>query len=238
HVHLNTKQKKRLLTLLCFYSVFLHEFTSVPEYDGFTSGFMEFYQKTVSIMKRKQSSCYRLPSLNLSDDGIAGSPGVAVSRHTVRYHDVLLRWYNTLDPLPDANTPHVKQVCKLSTLYAIQYSSPRCKNDVSCHPRQQYCTLGLFWPGSLCANMIVFVPRIVVGKYGSEICPAFWLNMPFLLVPIWGTVFLFSRPRDMPLVGASKAVCEQKKALIWSPLDLLFVVYLVAAMRSTIFKGL
>uniref|UniRef100_A0A8C0YCP4 Transmembrane 6 superfamily member 2b n=1 Tax=Cyprinus carpio carpio TaxID=630221 RepID=A0A8C0YCP4_CYPCA len=104
--------------------------------------------------------------------------------------------------------------------------------------KQQYCTLGLFWPGSLCANMIVFVPRIVVGKYGSEICPAFWLNMPFLLVPIWGTVFLFSRPRDMPLVGASKAVCEQKKALIWSPLDLLFVVYLVAAMRSTIFKGL
>uniref|UniRef100_A0A8C2E4Y9 Transmembrane 6 superfamily member 2 n=1 Tax=Cyprinus carpio TaxID=7962 RepID=A0A8C2E4Y9_CYPCA len=104
--------------------------------------------------------------------------------------------------------------------------------------KQQYCTLGLFWPGSLCANMIVFVPRIVVGKYGSEICPAFWLKMPFLLVPIWGTVFLFSRPRDMPLVGASKAECEQKKALIWSPLDLLFVVYLVAAMGSTIFKGL
>uniref|UniRef100_A0A8C2GRQ0 Transmembrane 6 superfamily member 2 n=1 Tax=Cyprinus carpio TaxID=7962 RepID=A0A8C2GRQ0_CYPCA len=140
----------------------------ILEYDGFTSGFMEFYQKT-------------------------GEP-------------------------------------YLGTPYAIMI--------VSCHPRQQYCTLGLFWPGSLCANMIVFVPRIVVGKYGSEICPAFCLNMPFLLVPIWGTVFLFSRPRDMPLVGASKAVCEQKKALIWSPLDLLFVVYLVAAMGSTIFKGL
>lgn len=31
---------------------------------------------------------------------------------------------------------------------------------------------------------------------------------------------------------------EQKKALIWRPLDLLFVVYLVAAMGFTIFRGL
>lgn len=45
---------------------------------------------------------------------------------------------------------------------------------------------------------------VIAGKYGSEIRPAFWLNMPFLLVPIWGAVSLFSRPRDVPLIGASK----------------------------------
>uniref|UniRef100_A0A671LZF2 Transmembrane 6 superfamily member 2 n=1 Tax=Sinocyclocheilus anshuiensis TaxID=1608454 RepID=A0A671LZF2_9TELE len=150
------------------------DLTSALEYDGFTSGFMEFYQKTgepylgtpYAIMM-----CYW--------DGIA---------HFILYLMLIHRMSN----------------------------------------KQQYRTLGLFWAGSLCTNMIVFVPGIVVGKYGSEIRPAFWLNMPFLLVPIWGAVSLFSRPRDMPLVGASKAEREQKKALICHPLDLLFVVYLVA----------
>uniref|UniRef100_A0A8C2I5Z2 Transmembrane 6 superfamily member 2 n=1 Tax=Cyprinus carpio TaxID=7962 RepID=A0A8C2I5Z2_CYPCA len=160
------------------------DLTSALEYDGYTSGFMEFYQKTgepylgtpYAIMM-----CYW--------DGIV---------HFILYLMLIHRMSN----------------------------------------RQQYRTLGLFWAGSLCANMIVFVPGIVVGKNDSEINPAFWLNMPFLLVPIWGAVSLFSRPRDMPLVGASKAEREQKKALIWRPLDLLFVVYLVAAMGFTIFRGL
>ncbi|XP_026091665.1 transmembrane 6 superfamily member 2 [Carassius auratus] len=160
------------------------DLTSALEYDGYTSGFMEFYQKTgepylgtpYAIMM-----CYW--------DGIV---------HFIIYLMLIHRMSN----------------------------------------RQQYRTLGLFWAGSLCANMIVFVPGIVVGQNDSEINPAFWLNMPFLLVPIWGAVSLFTRPRDMPLVGASKAEREQKKALIWRPLDLLFVVYLVAAMGFTIFRGL
>lgn len=39
------------------------------------------------------------------------------------------------------------------------------------------------------------------GKYGSEIRPAFWLNFLFLLMPVWGAVTLFSKPKDRPLIG-------------------------------------
>ncbi|XP_051766938.1 transmembrane 6 superfamily member 2b [Ctenopharyngodon idella] len=162
------------------------DLTSALEYDGFASGFMEFYQKT--------------------GEPYLGTP----------YAIMMCYWDGVVHFI----------------IYLILVH--RMSN------RKQYRTLGLFWAGSLCANMIVFVPGIVVGKYGSEIRPAFWLNMPFLLVPIWGAVSLFSRPRDrpMPFVGASKVEREQKKALIWRPLDLLFVVYLVAAMGFTVFRGL
>lgn len=41
----------------------------------------------------------------------------------------------------------------------------------------------------------------MVGKYGSEIRPAFWLNFLFLLMPVWGAVTLFTKPKDRPLIG-------------------------------------
>ncbi|TRZ02822.1 hypothetical protein DNTS_026431 [Danionella cerebrum] len=160
------------------------DLTSALEYDGFTSGFMEFYQKT--------------------GEPYLGTPYAIM----MCYWDGIVHFIIYL------------------TLIQRMSSGKR------------YRSLGLFWAGSLCANMTVFVPGIVVGTYGSEIRPAYWLNMPFLLVPIWGAVCFFSRPRDMRLVGADKAEHEQKKALIWRPLDLLFVLYLLAAMGFTIFRGL
>lgn len=39
------------------------------------------------------------------------------------------------------------------------------------------------------------------GKYGSEIRPAFWLNFLFLLMPVWGAITIFTRPKDRPLIG-------------------------------------
>uniref|UniRef100_A0A8C7VR13 Transmembrane 6 superfamily member 2b n=1 Tax=Oncorhynchus mykiss TaxID=8022 RepID=A0A8C7VR13_ONCMY len=59
-----------------------------------------------------------------------------------------------------------------------------------------YHTLGLFWAGSLFANMRVFVTGVVVGQFGSDIRPAFWFNMPFLLLPIWGAIKLFQHVQD------------------------------------------
>ena len=41
----------------------------------------------------------------------------------------------------------------------------------------------------------------VAGKYGSEIRPAFWINFLFLLMPVWGAITLFTRPKDRPLIG-------------------------------------
>ncbi|KAM9358156.1 transmembrane 6 superfamily member 2 [Symphorus nematophorus] len=104
--------------------------------------------------------------------------------------------------------------------------------------RKAYRTLGLFWAGSLCANMSVFIAGIVAGKYGSEIRPAFWLNFLFLLMPVWGAVTLFTRPKDRPLIGGYNAQHAQSMKLIWRPLDLVLVVLLLAAMAFTALRGL
>ncbi|XP_007576827.2 transmembrane 6 superfamily member 2-like isoform X1 [Poecilia latipinna] len=104
--------------------------------------------------------------------------------------------------------------------------------------RRAYRTLGLFWAGSLCANMSVFITGIVAGKYGSEVRPAFWLNFLFLLMPVLGAVTLFTRPKDRPLIGGYNAQHVQTMKLIWRPLDLILVVLLLAAMAFTVLRGL
>lgn len=104
--------------------------------------------------------------------------------------------------------------------------------------RKAYRTLGLFWAGSLCANMSVFIAGIVAGKYGSEIRPAFWLNFFFLLMPVWGAVTLFSKPKDRPLIGGYNAQHAQSMKLIWRPLDLILVLLLLASMAFTVLRGL
>ncbi|XP_012671050.2 transmembrane 6 superfamily member 2b [Clupea harengus] len=104
--------------------------------------------------------------------------------------------------------------------------------------KKPYRSLGLFWAGSLLSNMVVFVAGIAIGKYGLEIRPAFWLNMPFLLVPVWGAVSFFRRPRDPTTITLSKIERKHKLSLVWRPLDLLLSVGLCAAMAFTLFRGL
>ncbi|XP_029939025.1 transmembrane 6 superfamily member 2 [Salarias fasciatus] len=104
--------------------------------------------------------------------------------------------------------------------------------------RKAYRSLGLVWAGSLCANMSVFICGIVAGKYGSEVRPAFWLNFLFLLMPVWGAVTLFTRPKDRPLIGGYNAQQAQSMKLIWRPMDLVLVLLLLAAMTFTILRGL
>ncbi|XP_003974063.2 transmembrane 6 superfamily member 2 [Takifugu rubripes] len=104
--------------------------------------------------------------------------------------------------------------------------------------RKAYRTLGLFWAGSLCANMSVFIAGIVTGKYGTEIRPAFWLNFVFLLFPVWGAVALFTKPKDRPLIGGYNAQHIQTMKLIWRPLDMILLLLLLAAMAFTVLRGL
>ncbi|KAM6938394.1 transmembrane 6 superfamily member 2 [Lycodopsis pacificus] len=104
--------------------------------------------------------------------------------------------------------------------------------------RKAYRTLGLFWAGSLCANMSVFIAGIVAGKYGSEIRPVFWLNFLFLSMPVWAAITLFTRPKDRPLIGGYNAHHAQSMKLIWRPLDLILVLLLLAAMAFTTLRGL
>uniref|UniRef100_H3D6N4 Transmembrane 6 superfamily member 2b n=1 Tax=Tetraodon nigroviridis TaxID=99883 RepID=H3D6N4_TETNG len=104
--------------------------------------------------------------------------------------------------------------------------------------RKAYRTLGLFWAGSLCANMSVFIAGIVTGKYGTEVRPAFWLNFVFLLFPVWGAITLFTKPKDRPLIGGYNAQHIQSMKLIWRPLDCILLLLLLAAMAFTILRGL
>ncbi|XP_051260455.1 transmembrane 6 superfamily member 2 [Dicentrarchus labrax] len=102
---------------------------------------------------------------------------------------------------------------------------------------ESYRSLGLLWAGSSIAHHIVLIPGVVIGKYGSNIRPAFWRNTPFFLVPFWAASLLFSRPREMPIVKADEISAEQKKSLLSRPVDLLLSLLLFVAMAFSVFRG-
>ncbi|XP_051554634.1 transmembrane 6 superfamily member 2-like isoform X2 [Myxocyprinus asiaticus] len=97
--------------------------------------------------------------------------------------------------------------------------------------------LALAWTGSMIANQIVFIPGIIVGKYGKNIQPAFWRNAPFLFLPIWAATKLFNRPRELSIIPADKMEAQQRKGLLSRPIDLLLILSLSATMIFTVFRG-
>ncbi|XP_046901410.1 transmembrane 6 superfamily member 2 [Hypomesus transpacificus] len=103
---------------------------------------------------------------------------------------------------------------------------------------KSYRNLGLLWVGSSIAHQIIFVPGVVIGKYGSNIRPAFWRNTPFLLLPIWAAFLLFNRPRDLSIIPADKVEAVQKKGLLSRPTDLLLSLGLLACMGLCVFRGM
>ncbi|XP_035025070.1 transmembrane 6 superfamily member 2 [Hippoglossus stenolepis] len=102
---------------------------------------------------------------------------------------------------------------------------------------KSYRSLGLLWAGSSIGHQIVLIPGVVVGKYGSNIRPAFWRNVPFFVVPFWAASVLFRRHREMPVVTADKVAEEQKKSLLTRPVDLLLSLLLMGAMLFSVFRG-
>ncbi|XP_054837826.1 transmembrane 6 superfamily member 2 [Eublepharis macularius] len=104
--------------------------------------------------------------------------------------------------------------------------------------RKSYRNFGLYWIGSLTMSLVVFLLGNIVGKYGSEIRPAFLLNFPYLLIPIWAAKKIFSQPKTLPLLMVDKISEEQNKNLLQRPLDLGLVVFLLLAAVFTLFRGL
>ncbi|XP_013876887.1 transmembrane 6 superfamily member 2 [Austrofundulus limnaeus] len=103
---------------------------------------------------------------------------------------------------------------------------------------KSYRSLGLLWSGSSIANQMVHIPGVIIGKYGSNIRPAFWRNIPFFLVPFWAAYQLFSRRREMPIITADKIAAEQKKSLQSRPADLLLSVLLLGVLGFFVFRGM
>ncbi|XP_076001227.1 transmembrane 6 superfamily member 2-like [Genypterus blacodes] len=102
---------------------------------------------------------------------------------------------------------------------------------------KSYRSLGLLWAGSSIAQQIVHIPGVVIGKYGSNIRPAFWRNTPFFLVPFWAALQLLRRPREMPVLTADKIAEAQTKTLLYRPVDLLLSIMLLGAMAFSVFRG-
>uniref|UniRef100_UPI0037E7933A transmembrane 6 superfamily member 2 n=1 Tax=Semicossyphus pulcher TaxID=241346 RepID=UPI0037E7933A len=102
---------------------------------------------------------------------------------------------------------------------------------------KSYRSLGLLWAGSSIAHQIVLIPGVAIGKYGSNIKPAFWRNIPFFVAPFWAASLLFSRPREMPIVTADKISSEQSKSLLRRPVDLLLSLLSLGAMAFCVFRG-
>uniref|UniRef100_A0A8C4XZ90 Transmembrane 6 superfamily member 2 n=1 Tax=Gopherus evgoodei TaxID=1825980 RepID=A0A8C4XZ90_9SAUR len=104
--------------------------------------------------------------------------------------------------------------------------------------RKNYRTLGLYWLGSLMMSIVVFLPGNMLGKYSSEIRPSFLLNVPYILIPIWAGMRLFSQPKSLPCCTAEKVVAEQQRSLYQRPLDLGLILFLMVAATFTFFRGL
>ncbi|XP_040911319.1 transmembrane 6 superfamily member 2 [Toxotes jaculatrix] len=102
---------------------------------------------------------------------------------------------------------------------------------------KSYRSLGLLWAGSSIAHQIVLIPGVAIGKYGSNIRPAFWRNVPFFVVPFWAASLLFSRPREMPIFTADRIAAEQKKGLLSRPVDLILSLLLLGSMVFCVFRG-
>ncbi|XP_075467239.1 transmembrane 6 superfamily member 2 [Ascaphus truei] len=104
--------------------------------------------------------------------------------------------------------------------------------------RKNYKTLGLFWLGSLIMSLLVFLPGNMIGKYGTEIRPAFFLNIPYLLLPIWAGVRIFREHRTVPKIPAEQVEDAHMKGIFQRPLDVALILYLAGAITFTLFRGL
>ncbi|XP_060035512.1 transmembrane 6 superfamily member 1 isoform X3 [Erinaceus europaeus] len=103
---------------------------------------------------------------------------------------------------------------------------------------ESYRTVGLYWVGSILMSIVVFVPGNVVGKYGTRICPAFFLSIPYICLPIWAGFRIYNQPPEN-YNYPSKVLQEiQAKALLRRPLDLTLVVCLLLATGFCLLRGL
>ncbi|XP_054983790.1 transmembrane 6 superfamily member 2 [Sorex araneus] len=105
--------------------------------------------------------------------------------------------------------------------------------------RRTYRNLGLYWLGSFVMTALVFIPGNLLGKYSSEIRPAFFLTILCLLLPCWAGLRIFKQPPEVSCCSLNTTVVEREhRSLLWRPLDMALIAYLVISGLFTLFRGL
>ncbi|XP_055975582.1 transmembrane 6 superfamily member 2 [Sorex fumeus] len=118
----------------------------------------------------------------------------------------------------------------------------------SIRKRRTYRNLGLYWLGSFVMSTLVFIPGNLLGKYSSEIKPAYFLTIPCLLLPCWAGLRIFKQLPEVPHYPLNTTVVStcpfsqvmerERRSLLWRPLDLALIAYLGIAGLFTLFRGL
>ncbi|XP_072924623.1 transmembrane 6 superfamily member 2b isoform X2 [Hemitrygon akajei] len=73
---------------------------------------------------------------------------------------------------------------------------------------RNYRNVGLYWLGSLAMSLITLLLGTSVGKFGSEIRPAFLLNIPYVLIPLWAGKKILGSPRPLSQATADQVTLD------------------------------
>eukprot|EP00128_Syssomonas_multiformis_P009144 Colp12_sorted_trinity150504_noHs@26675 len=100
---------------------------------------------------------------------------------------------------------------------------------------------GLFWVGSIFNSMIVLLGGAVTGRYGDEVKPSFFLNVPYAFYPLlfgWQTM----QRRVLYIAESSKKAKApetfENPSILSRPMDFIFMLYLIAATMFGVFRTL
>ncbi|XP_072262887.1 transmembrane 6 superfamily member 2 [Pyxicephalus adspersus] len=121
-------------------------------------------------------------------------------------------------------------------LYLVMLAAIARRQNIYRGMATRSCYLEVFINKGSSPYLNIFL--IFSGKYGTEIRPAFILNIPYLFLPVWAGIRIFTTSHAFPKFPAETVVASQSKGIFQRPLDMFLILYLLGAILFTLFRGL